>query len=307
LTRFRVGDEAVDLPAGAFAHSRRTDVTYCDRHLCSLSQGPFRAYLFPMYTPAGVAVTSESPVDHPHHNSVWIAADRVQAQLPLHGGDSEPGTYNFYVNDTFQGRAPGRIVSVDLQHDERGVSHLRLTQQLEWRGPREWGAPEGRVVATEARIIDLRVEEDANVIDLRSELRPTEWDLEIGPTRHAWFGVRMTETLRPSHGARLTDAAGNERPEAISGTVSDWVDCSGTAGGGRVAGVALMPHADTAGHAWYVTDWGTMTVNPFAATTRSLDRGEKLTSGVRLVVHDGDADSIDLPASHAAMADDVDR
>ena len=150
MRSFSVGDEAVALPAGASALSRRTDVRCRDRHLFSLSQGPFRAYLYPVYTPSGVPVTSESPVDHPHHNSVWIAADRVVAELPFAGGDSEPGTYNFYVNDTFQGRAPGRIEAVGLEHEER-EGRLRLWQRLLWRGPREWGAPGGRVVATEER------------------------------------------------------------------------------------------------------------------------------------------------------------
>ena len=82
MSSFAVGDEAVALPAGASALSRRTDVRCRGRHLFSLSQGPFRAYLYPVYTPSGVPVTSESPVDHPHHNSVWIAADRAWRSCP---------------------------------------------------------------------------------------------------------------------------------------------------------------------------------------------------------------------------------
>ena len=65
MRSFSVGDEAVALPAGASALSRRTDVRCRDRHLFSLSQGPFRAYLYPVYTPSGVPVTSESPSTTP--------------------------------------------------------------------------------------------------------------------------------------------------------------------------------------------------------------------------------------------------
>ena len=307
MSPFSVGDEAVALPAGASALSRRTDVRCRGRHLFSLSQGPFRAYLYPVYTPSGVPVTSESPVDHPHHNSVWIAADRVVAELPFAGGEGEPGTYNFYVNDTFQGRAPGRIEAVGLEHEERGEGRLRLTQRLRWRGPREWGAPEGRVLAAEERVLDVRPLDGANVLDLRSRLSPTEWNLEIGPTRHAWFGVRLAEGLRPSHGGQVTDAEGRRGPEAVSGTVSAWVDCSGPAGAGRTAGVALLPHGDTGGHPWYVTDWGTMTVNPCAAAAAAVKRGAEFSSGLRLVVHDGAAEAADLPGHHRRMKEEVEE
>ena len=307
MSSFSVGEEAVALPAGASALSRRTDVRFGSRHLFSLSQGPCRAYLYPVYTPAGVPVTSESPVDHPHHNSVWIAADRVVAELPFAGGDSEPGTYNFYVNDTFHGRAPGRIEAVGLEHEERGGGRLRLIQRLRWRGPREWGAPEGRILAAEERVIDVRPLDEANVIDVRSRLSPTEWDLRIGPTRHAWFGVRLAEGLRPSHGGQVTDAKGRHGPAAVSGRVSDWVDCSGPAGGGRTAGVALMPHRDTAGHPWYVTDWGTMTVNPCAAAAVTVERGDEFASGLRLVVHDGAAEAADLPGHHRRIKEEVEE
>ena len=62
----------------------------------------------------------------------------------------------------------------------------------------------------ERRVIEVRLARGAHVIDLRSELSP-EWNLRIGPTRHAYFGLRVGESLRPSHGGRLTDAAGGRR------------------------------------------------------------------------------------------------
>jgi hypothetical protein len=290
MTGFTVGGEAVDLPAGAFAHSRRVDVRHDGRHVLSLSQGVWRACLHPVYTPAGVAVTSESPVDHPHHNAVWLAADRVTAHLPFADGASEDGCYNFYVNDTFQGRAPGRIVGTELRHGTHREQSLRLTQQLEWRGPAEWGAPDGRVILQEERVIDIACHGDATILDLQSHLQPTEWDVTLGPTRHAYFGVRVIESLRQSHGGTMSDSTGQVGAEAISGSVSGWVDTTGPVGGGRWAGVALMPHKDSAGHPWFVTDWGTMTVNPLVAAARQARCGDRVTFGARIVTHDGPAD-----------------
>ncbi|HCL29381.1 MAG TPA: hypothetical protein DIC52_13205 [Candidatus Latescibacteria bacterium] len=305
MTAFTVGGEAVGLPEGAFAHSRRIDVRWQDRHVFSFSQGPWRACLYPVYTPSGIAVTSESPVDHPHHNSIWIAADRVAALLPFADGCRESALYNFYVNDTFQGRTPGRIVAVDLRHDEIDAQHLRLTQQLQWRGPTEWGAPDGRLIARERRIVDLRCTEACYVIDLCSQLSATDWELTVGPTRHAYHGVRVIESLRQSHGGVVCDSNGSQGAATVSGSVSDWVDMSGPVGGGRTAGIALMPHADCAGHEWFVTDWGTMTVNPFAGSRRDIPMGQSLHLGARIVVHDGEAKPEMLTDLQARMATDT--
>lgn len=305
MAAFTVGGEQVNLPAGAFAHSRRQDVCWQGRHVFSCSQGPWRACLYPVYSPAGAAVTSESPVDHPHHNSIWIASDRVTALLPFEGGEPEAAVYNFYVNDTFQGRAPGRIVSLGLQSEEVDANHLVLRQQLAWRGPREWGASDGRVIALEQRVLHVRCSAEAYVIDMVSNLTPTEWELHVGPTRHAYHGVRVVESLRQSHGGQVTDSAGVSGAAAIDGTISDWVDMSGPVGAGHRAGIALMPHADSAGHPWFVTDWGTMTVNPFVAAGCTINLGGQLQSGVRIVIHDGLANSVQLAALHTAIESDM--
>ena len=67
----------------------------------------------------------------------------------------------------------------------------------------------------------------ANLIDLRSQLQGREWEIDIGPTRHAYFGVRMAEGLRVTNGAKLVDADGCCGSEEIRGQHSKWVDCSG--------------------------------------------------------------------------------
>src|SRR5207237_723233 len=39
--------------------------------------GHWRSYLYPVLTPAGLPLTEESPVDHPHHNSIWLGQDEL--------------------------------------------------------------------------------------------------------------------------------------------------------------------------------------------------------------------------------------
>ena len=164
LSNFSLEGDEVALPKGAWAQSHRLNVRWRGKDLTALSQGAFRAYLFPVYTPAGFAVTSESPLDHPHHNSLWIGADHVNCYLPFASGAFEEANYNFYVNDIFQGRAPGRILGVEVEAEEIADDHLRLVQTLHWQGPIEWGAPERRTLAVETRTIDIRPGEVANSV-----------------------------------------------------------------------------------------------------------------------------------------------
>ena len=65
---------------------------------------------------------------------------------------------------------------------------------------------------------------------------------------------------------------------AISGEVTDWVDCSGMVATGRRAGAALFPYASAQGFPWFVADWGTLTVNPLAS------KGYALTQGMFLIL-----------------------
>ena len=229
-------------------------------------------------------MTSENPVDHPHHNSVTVGADVFFVRLPALSPEvselDEEATYNLYVNEVFQGRAPGRTWIVSQSAEELSDAHLRVVQEVEWQGPEEWG-PTGmrRVLARETRTIDIYPGDVANVIDVRSQLRPTEWDITIGPTRHAYFTVRLADTLSVAGGGVLLDTEGRTGSEAISGGKAAWVDMSGPAGHGRSAGIAVIPHPTDTDLRWYVQDYGTMTLKPVPARQGRARPGRRSRPG----------------------------
>ena len=139
-------------------------------------------------------------------------------------------------------------------------------QSIQWQGPEEWGAPADigrRVLAEETRTIDIYPGEVANVIDIRSQLRPTDWDVTIGTTRHAYFTIRMADELRPANGGNLIDSEGRVGQQEVCNHLADWVDISGPAVGGQKAGITVIPHASATGIEWFCFDYGTMLVNPF--------------------------------------------
>lgn len=282
MSDFSVDQEQIDLPRGAFFKSARTFVQWQGRTVIGLGQNDHRAYLYPVLTPAGFPLTTESPVDHPHHNSVWVGADHVTALLPFDDDRYEEATYSFYINETFQGRAPGRIVSRSIEHEERSENHLRLVQTLDWQGPVEWGAPAGRTIAVETRTFDVRPGKTLHAIDIASRLSPTEWDLRIGPTRHAWFGIRVAEPLRPGLGGIKTLSKG------------DWVHLGGEFAAGHRAGLAVCRSPELAGEPWSIHDWGTIDVNPLVQQPCELSPGDSLVVSIRLLAHDGPLDEASI-------------
>lgn len=297
--RIAFGDDRIALPRGAWAATERRTLRMGGKPVLSLTQGRQRAYVFPIYTPLGFAVTSEAPADHPHHNSFWIAADHVHCKMPAADNRFEDYTYNFYVNDTFQGRAPGRIVEVESKIEESGGT-IRIAQALEWRGPIEWAAPDGRVAATEGRVLTLTADAGAYVIDVDSRLSATDWDFVIGPTRHSYFNVRMAESIAVTSGGEVIDDAGRSGGAAITGSDAKWVDYSGPVGGGHIAGISVFPdprdHSDIS---WFVTDWGVVTVGPFRKAGRAVAKGQSVTVRYRTVVHDGDASEAKVAKRYA--------
>lgn len=299
-TEFVLEEDAVALPKGAFARTHRRTLRRAGAPVLSLTQGRHRCYVYPLFTPAGFPVMSECPADHPHHNSFWIAADHVHGRMPVAGGKYEEYTYNFYVDETFQGRAPGRIIALTSKAapHHRGVV---IAQDIEWRGPTEWAASDGRLIAREAREMVIAAEPGMYVIDVKSTLAAADWDFSLGPTRHAYFNVRAAERITVVNGGQVINDRGCAGGEAVTGTQSRWVDFSGNVGGGHKAGLSVFPdprdHEDLS---WFVADWGVVTVGPFRINGRVVRQGESLTARYRVLVHDGDARAADVAGRYAA-------
>ena len=288
---FTFEDDTIQLPKGAVAGAHRRSLRWRDRLILALTQSARRPYIYPLYTPSGQQVLEESPADHPHHNGVWVGADHVHCRFPLDGGRHEDGTYNFYVNEVFQGRAAGRIETVSLAGHAIDERRFEIV----------WGAPEGRILAREQRRITVRAGENAHLVDFTSELQPTEWPLLLGPTRHAYFGLRIAESMRVTAGGQLVDAAGaRDQDEVLAGAAS-WVDYSGPLAAGAVAGVAILAGTGFDPPAWFATDWGVVQLNPFAVAPRLLAPDESVIQSMRLVVHDGGGDAAKLTVLQAEM------
>jgi len=153
--------------------------------------------------------------------------------------------------------------------------------------------------------VDIRPGETFHLIDIHSRLEPTQWEFAIGPTRHAYFNVRVAESMRVTKGGTVFDSEGRVGGERISGRGASWVDYAGPVGGGRRAGIALLPRSQPPDLTWFIYDWGTVTVNPLFPGGRLVRLGEAFTFEVRLVVHDGDMAAEDFEALREGSVEQV--
>lgn len=293
--------------------ARLLEVRWNGRLVTGLSQSAYRSYVFPVLTPAGVAVTTErSASDHPWHQSVTIGSDHFYTYVQTPAGKVEEDPLNMYWDWPFQGREAGRIVSGVIDEcTELAADHLQITQRLQWQGPERWGSPpHRRILAEEMRTIDVRPGATANVVDVRSRVRPTRWDFRIGPCRHGYFTIRVADHLRVVDrdgnkvGGRLTASGGRVGEREIRWQFADWVDYSGKDENGRMAGVALFQFPSVGNVPWYLVDYGSVRINPHRLDAKYVQRGEVLDLAIRVVAHDGDADEAGISDMYAAFAKD---
>ncbi len=209
--------------------------------------------------------------------------------MPAHEGRDEIYAYNCYVNDVFQGRAPGQVIEIRASGCADGDA-FRIDQALEWFGPVEWAAPRGRLLLRETRAIHVRQVERAYVIDVESRIDAADFDIDLGPTRHAWFNFRVAPSLSVEAGGVLVDQRGTHGNAAQIDGRARWIAACGPVGGGQFAGVAMAPRQDGPAWWWFVTDWGVVTASPCRDAAIKLPRGTGTSLGARFVVHDGPCD-----------------
>ena len=276
----------VALPSGAFAGGGRDVLRHGQTPICAFTRGRFRPCLHPVWTPAGFVVTAEQPADHPHHRGIWCASDHVGLLMQGPNG-TERYDYCFYVDEVFQGRMPGQIRQNALWIAGQTKTASVVVQELDWIGPVEWGAPDGRKVLTERRTTAVSIVDRAFVFDISSEIEPASGiAVALGPTRHAWFNARIADGIAVDRNTGPVDDQGRRGAAQITSRGAAWVDFSGPVGGGAEAGVTVMP-VDPDQQSWFVSDWGVLTVGAIRDGAHTLQPGDAVRFSCRMVAHDG--------------------
>lgn len=301
---FTLSPLKIALPPGAFTGGGRDILRYKGAPLCGFTRGAFRPCLHPVWAPSGHVLTAEQPADHPHHRGIWCASDHVG--LLMQGPDGiERYDYNFYVDEVFQGRAPGSIRQTALSLVAQNDKAALVEQALDWSGPQEWAAPDGRPVLAERRWTAVTLRQDAVILDITSEVTPAgDIAVALGPTRHAWFNARLALDIAIDPASAPVDDQSRRGAATISPRDTRWVDYSGPVSGGNHAGITVIPAAGE-DNAWFVSDWGVITVGSIRDQARTLAPGMQAHFTCRIVAHDGPAPAQNLWTDTPFVAPDA--
>ncbi|MDR1384057.1 MAG: PmoA family protein [Planctomycetaceae bacterium] len=225
--------------------------------------------------------------DHPHHRSLWFTQDLVNGN-------------RHWMKD--------RIVHQEFLKAECDGKTATLVTKNHWLDPQN-----NAVICSDVRTIVFGVIGDGSVrsIDFDLKLTAEQEKVTIGDTKEGTFGIRVptsidvdAEKTNPKLGGTIVNAQG-DKDDTAWGKRSDWVDYSGPIDG-KVAGIAIFNHPKNFRYPtwWHVRTYGLFAANPFGIKdfepslkqdgTVVLKKGESLSFYYRVILHKGDAMSLDI-------------
>ena len=240
-----------------------------DRLIGAVNIGALRAYVFPLYTPLGRLVIQESPVDHPHHQGLFVGADVNGHDMWNAGSFGNPS----------HRQAPVEALCTKEAHADGARFQLVL----------DWSTESGVPVMREERTLSFSQSGYGNVVDERCRFVAAYGDIHLARTKEAGLAMRVPPEWETPNGGVMLDAAGHVGESQIWYTVSDWIDVSGEGPRGVLAGITLMKHHDSPPAPWMSRDYGLHNYDPWHHQEISLPKGEVFQVGVRFVAHDGRA------------------
>lgn len=251
----------------SFDKRARMWVRYDNTLVGAVNMGDLRAYVFPFYTPGGRLVIQESPVDHPHHQGLFVGA-------AVNGHD-------MWNAGSFGNPRCRQVPASGLCHVEADAASARFYLTLDWCT--EDGQPQLR----EARRIAFSAAPYGHIVDIRSRFLAAYGAIRFGETKEAGIAMRIPPEWTTFNGGVMLDAAGHVGESGIWDTISDWMDVSGEGPRGYHAGIALMPHRDSLRAPWMVRDYGLHEYNPWRFAQITVPADGALELGARFIAHDG--------------------
>jgi hypothetical protein len=261
-----------------------------------------KPFLYPLETPSGVEVTRGYPpsrekgdaLDHPHHRGLWFATDDVNGE---NFWNESKGKHGFQVvrgePETKGGRKQGTLKAVI-----------------------DWKQRDGTVAVTEERVFTFHDDPRFRIIDVDITLAARQ-AVKFGDTKEGTLGVRLNSSLQEEKGTGvMTNAEGLRTEKEVWGKASAWVDYSGTADG-KKAGITIMDHPANPGHPnrWHARAYGLFALNVFGLSDfvrdktrvggRSLDPGANLRYRFRVIVHDGELPTTEIPTLYHRWTKEV--
>lgn len=242
------------------------------RPIAGVSLTHIRAYVFPLYTPAGVDVLEEAPPDHPHHQGLMVGQDFVNG-------------HNFWAA---------------LFHGQRGTSPLN-TQRLQVGAKLvaepdsngltvslalQWMTVGGQAVMDEHRTLRFEAWNGLNVVELTSRWQASYGDIVFGATKEGGVGMRVHPMLQTVWGGEARNSIGKVGVDNTHDAIADWIEISGKIAG-RDAGIVMMLHPNMERLPWFTRGYGLHLYTPFREKAGRLAFGQTREIRVAFAAFDG--------------------
>jgi hypothetical protein len=279
--------------------------------------GASRPYCYPILAPDGTPLTRDFPMktgtgddtDHPWHRSLWFA----------HSMMNNVDFWNEGTGDA--GRSPkdkGRSEQETIVETMSGATGTLRTRD-------RWIAPDGRLIATDERLLRFHGDNDGRYLDFEITLHALpDTPLLLGDNKDGTMAVRLAQWLTMPHKVKGQETGGTghivtakgDRDAAAWGTRANWCDYHAERAG-KTYGVAIFDHPQNLRHPtwWMARDYGLFGANPFGwhdyeaefknephKGDYTIPAGGSLTLRYRFYFHLGDETAARLAERYAAYA-----
>ena len=239
-----------------------------DRLLGGYSANALRSYVFPLYTPGGVLVLQEAPVDHPHQQGIHVG-------LSVDGHDLwNAGSFD---KARHMQRMETPLKEITPVIDEQGVTLFHSVQ---------WTNVDGAILLHEDRSVRFRLAESFTHVHWRSTFHAVDRPACIDQTKEAGIGVRVPPHWESYFGGQIRNATGGVGESACFDSDSPWLNVQGSAGNGATAGVVMVTTSTPC--PWFTRDYGEHIYNPSRHAAVDLARSESVTWAVDVLAYDGE-------------------
>ena len=237
-----------------------------------------RPNFFPVYSPSGRLVTTSCAHRYNHHKSIFIGHAKVNGINFFHDN-----------NPTRADLGDIALESAESEITDAGVVLRTLNS---------WTTKEGVCMLEEQRDVVWRPGDQVHVLDVASTLISRVGDVTFAKDKHAFFGIRVADTIDVEDGGRVVNSMGQENEVGTMGQEADWVDYSGVVAD-QAVGVTLMHHPSNPRSPYFVRDYGTFLSNFTMNEPYVLRDGKSLLQRFRVLVHEDRAEEVDIVGYHA--------
>ena len=249
-------------------------------------------YIHPLYTLDGEVISEDFPDDHLHHRGIFWSWHQLYVGNQRIGDPWEIKDFCWEVKSVKELKNPKGVISIQ--------------SEVHWKSPL-WRDDNGleKPLVREMTTITVHPEQESyRLIDIEISLLALEKNMRIGGSEDAKGYGGFSPRIRLVEDTEFTNSKGAVTPTNLPVAESAWMDISGSVGKNNAkAGLSILTHPDNPGYPnpWILRAKTSMqnAVYPYpGAEPVALSNITPTVLQYRLVIHEGDHQSIDLNKLH---------